>query len=703
MRIAPTITVLFGLVGALNPPSPAIGGEPPARKTEISIRDGAFYLGARPTYAGRSFRGLKIEGLLFNSRMVQGIFDDLNAETRALWAYPDTGTWDAERNTREFVAAMPLWRKHGLLCFTINLQGGNPRGYSPDQPWHNSAIRADGSLRADYLARLEKILDQADELGMAVILGIFYFGQDQRLADEAAVLRAVDAAVDWIYERGYRHVLIEINNECNVRYDHAILRPDRVHELIERVKSRKRPGAAAGQFDRLLASTSYGGGTVPQENVVRAADFLLMHGNGVSRPERLAQMVRQARKVPGYRPMPIVFNEDDHFEFDQPLNNLLAAVGEYASWGFFDPGANNYTDGYQSPPVHWGLNTPRKRAFFALLERITAQDEDSAVAVYPGQTWTAKRPEEIGLDSKKLDAMARYIGGIGCVVRGGCLVFTWGEADKRADVASACKPWFTHFLFAAIENGKLASVDEPVVAVEPRLAALNAALAHKDRGIRWRHLASQTSCYGVRERPGEAYDYSDYNMALFFDSLFFGVYGSTAKRVTDDVLRPRLADVLQCEDAPKFDDRGRLAISPRDFARFGLLYLREGCWQGRQLLSREHVHAILASPVAGAVPRTDGKPAEMIPNQRSLGGGSNQTDHLGSYSFAWWTNGVDRQGRQHWPAAPLDTFAALGHFGKRALVVIPSRDLIVVWNESNLQGREMEDRALDLLLKACSP
>ena len=74
---------------------------------------------------------------------------------------------------------------------------------------------------------------------MVVILGIFYFGQDERLKDEDAVKRGVDNAVDWLAEKGYRNVLIEVNNECNVRYDHAILKPDRVHELIERVKKHR--------------------------------------------------------------------------------------------------------------------------------------------------------------------------------------------------------------------------------------------------------------------------------------------------------------------------------------------------------------------------------------------------------------------------------------------------------------------------------
>jgi hypothetical protein len=338
----------------------------PARKTTVSIAGDAFHVNGEPTYKGRTWNGKKIEGLLMNSRMVQATFDDLNPETVGQWAYPDTMTWDADRNTREFVAAMPEWRKHGLLAITLNLQGGSPRGYSFDkpQPWHNSAFTEAGDLRPAYLARLEKVLDKADDLGMVVILGLFYFGQDERLKDEDAVKRAVDNALDWLTEKGYRNVLVEVNNECNVRYDHDILKPERVHELIDRVKKHR---------GKWLAGTSYGGNTVPKANVVRASDFLLLHGNGVTKPERIAEMVRQTRQVPGYRPMPVLFNEDDHFDFDKPTNNFVAAVGEYASWGYFDyrMKGEGFDDGYQSVPVNWGISSPRKKGFFELLSEIT--------------------------------------------------------------------------------------------------------------------------------------------------------------------------------------------------------------------------------------------------------------------------------------------------------------------------------------------
>ena len=47
------------------------------------------------------------------------------------------------------------------------------------------------------------------------------------------------------------------------------------------------------------------------------------------------------------------------------------AISEYASWGYYDQGTNNYVDGYQSPPVNWDINTERKRSFFKLVGEIT--------------------------------------------------------------------------------------------------------------------------------------------------------------------------------------------------------------------------------------------------------------------------------------------------------------------------------------------
>ena len=49
--------------------------------TKVSIEGEKFYINGQPTFKGRSWHGVSIEGLLPNSRMVQGVFDDLNPET----------------------------------------------------------------------------------------------------------------------------------------------------------------------------------------------------------------------------------------------------------------------------------------------------------------------------------------------------------------------------------------------------------------------------------------------------------------------------------------------------------------------------------------------------------------------------------------------------------------------------------------------
>ncbi len=346
---------------------PALAAASPASRTEITIRGEQFLINGKPTYAGRAYKGMKIEGLLMNVRAVQAIFDDLNPETRSKWAYPDTRKWDPERNVKEFLAALLDWRRHGLLAFTVNLQGGSPEGYSKAQPWENSALDPEGNLRPAYMSRLARVLERADELGMIAIVGYFYFGQDQRVKDEAAVRRAVTNATNWLLDTGRANILVEIDNECNVAaYDHEILKPARVHELIEQAKGITRGGR------RLLVGTSYGGGAPALANVVKASDFLLLHGNGPDDPARIRRMIQTSRQTATWRPMPVLINEDDHFRFDDADSHLMTTLSEYVSWGYFDPGKSDYAEGHQCPPVNWGIqSSERKKQFFTKLKEIT--------------------------------------------------------------------------------------------------------------------------------------------------------------------------------------------------------------------------------------------------------------------------------------------------------------------------------------------
>ena len=231
-------------------------------------------------------------------------------------------------------------------------------------------------------------------------------------------------------------------------------------------------------------------------------------------------------------------------------------------------------------------------------------------------------------------------------------------------------------------------MDERVADFEPRLKTLNQG---KDGGMTWRHLASQTSGYGLVEAPGTAYAYNDFALTLYYDLLTQKVFSTNGT----EVLRTRLAEPLQFEDAYTFnafrrpDRDGRLALSVRDFARFGLLYLHHGNWRGKEVIRPELIHMAIDSPIPATTPRTSGREADMLPGQHSIGGTRNITP-VGPayYSFNWWLNRTNPVGQRLFVDAPAETYVASGHGGKRTLWIFPSLDLIVSWNDSTIDDHD---------------
>jgi hypothetical protein len=321
-----------------------------AGETVVSIQRDRFLINGSPTYSEVPGVEEKVLGRLINFRAVQAIFDDANPATRPNWCYPDGSEFDPDRQTDEFIGLLPEYYRHGIRAITINLQGGGPKGgqFTREQQWVNTGLTPTGYLKPDYVDRLDRVLSAADRNGMVVILGIFYFGQDQRIRDEAAVVRAVSETVRFLVEADYRNVLIEIANECDLGYDHDILKPKRVHELLRQVQSES--------DGKLPVSVSFRGGKMPSDNVILNADFILLHGNGQS-PRRIRRMVARIKEKTSTKP--IVFNEDS-----VSMENFAAAFEAGASWGYYDQGENNYIDGFQSPPTNWTINTDAKRAFF---------------------------------------------------------------------------------------------------------------------------------------------------------------------------------------------------------------------------------------------------------------------------------------------------------------------------------------------------
>ncbi len=302
-------------------------------KTAVSIEGEGFLINGEPTYSGLA---PEARGKLMNVRMVNATFDDENAATR-----PEG--FDAEANTTRFIASMDEYKAKGVLAFTLNLQGGFP-GY---EEAINSAFAADGSLKPAYMARVARAIEAADARGMAIILGLFYQRQDQVLRDAEAVRAGTRRAIEWIEEKGYTNVMIEIANEYrHGGFDHEILRGEAGEiELMELVRS---------VHAKLLVSTSDLGNARLHASLCEAADFILLHGNGTE-PNEYAGRIEAVR---GYG-KPVVFNEDWCFS-DDPRGmgdapvKARAAFENGASWGIMNQKRN------QQWPFVYGIGDPEE-------------------------------------------------------------------------------------------------------------------------------------------------------------------------------------------------------------------------------------------------------------------------------------------------------------------------------------------------------
>lgn len=355
--------------------------------TKVSISGEKFFINDQPVYAGRTFEGKNIEGLLFNVRAVQATFDDTNPQTRGLWAYPDTGEWDPERNVTEFMAALPEWRAHGVLGFTLNFQGGGGR-YIPEvyQVYDNNGFTPDGEIIPAYADRMERVIRRADELGMVVIVSFFYWIQTNKMNGEQATWRAVENGMAFLRGLGRQNVMVEIANETNFHFIFPIFGPDKAHEMVAHFKNRYPEFPITTSLVGANLETGQG---MPTPALVEASDYLLIHGNH-TRPPMLTKVFDAVRAMPAFKanPKPLMINEDS-----TGIPNLDASWQNYVSWGYYDQGYNGEArqhdiwvedsafhlrethlenlSGFQTPPVNWTINTPRKRAFFDRVAEVT--------------------------------------------------------------------------------------------------------------------------------------------------------------------------------------------------------------------------------------------------------------------------------------------------------------------------------------------
>ena len=293
----------------------------------------------RKTYTGKGYRR-EARGKLMNLRLAQALFHDEWLTEKA---------FDPERNTAQVIEALDFYKRHGVLAINVSLQGGNP-GYSAEANGIQrqngakygkeagllvSAFRPDGSLKSEWMNRLERLLRAADERGMVVGLMYFYQGQDEVLDTPEAIETAARNATDWLIEKKFRNVIIDVANEWDLQgdtWDNGEYIPQNIGGLVERIRERFQ--AKRADFTLPIGASTAGRMAYPA-SLAQVCDLVLLHGNHRT-PAEKSERLQPFKNLEA----PVLMNEDDNGRETTRANlaNELASCDmlfqHAAGWGY---------------------------------------------------------------------------------------------------------------------------------------------------------------------------------------------------------------------------------------------------------------------------------------------------------------------------------------------------------------------------------
>ncbi|MHC4379545.1 MAG: serine hydrolase domain-containing protein [Planctomycetota bacterium] len=295
------------------------------------------------------------------------------------------------------------------------------------------------------------------------------------------------------------------------------------------------------------------------------------------------------------------------------------------------------------------------------------------MAPWPTDDWTTSTPAAENMDPQWIAQAFQYGFNQGSqamvVIRNGYIVAEWyasdWSVDARMDGFSLAKSVSSAAFGSALQDGLFPSIDEPAATYISDWDMPS----HDD--VTLRHLLSMDS--------GLHWDFfSDYILiALQQDQSQFAVdlgvdappatewvYNNTACQSLAEVFlrrtghqlaeysQRRIASVIGMDEAGWMTDQvgntlsyRSVYASAREFAKFGYLYLRDGEWDGQQVL-----------------------PASWVADSTSPSQSLNPF-----YGYLWWLN----TGSLDMPDVPADAFYGAGAFEKR-IYVVPSKDLVVI-------------------------
>lgn len=317
---------------------------------------------------------------------------------------------------------------------------------------------------------------------------------------------------------------------------------------------------------------------------------------------------------------------------------------------------------------------------------------------FPEKDWEEATPESQGIDSVKLNAAILYLkknsGRDGVeelvIIRNGYMVWKGTNIDKVHGVWSLTKSFTSTVLGLLIDDGK-ATLDTLAKEYVPSMAATYPT-------VTLRHFTTMTSgYYAVGDEPRGSYKHGPSptpfkpadkplfappgSRYAYWDSAmnqFANILTQIAGEPMETLFKRKVADPIEMNPS-KWDwgDFGEVQgivvnggsgnndkhvrISARELARLGHLFLNQGKWNGKQLLSRAWVEQATRAHVPASLPL------------EHLSG----ADGRGVYGYNWWVNGVKPNGKRRWPGAPPGTYSASG-YNNNDMFVIPEWGMVIV-------------------------
>lgn len=304
--------------------------------------------------------------------------------------------------------------------------------------------------------------------------------------------------------------------------------------------------------------------------------------------------------------------------------------------------------------------------------------------IFPERDWIPATPESQGVDAEKMSEALRYLesycGDDGLretvIIRDGYLIYQGNNIDAVHNIWSSTKSFTSTALGLLVEDGRV-SLDTVAAEYEPLLQEYYPQ-------VTLRHFASMTSGYDAVGRsrwgddsedwsltpfvpakplaaPGTAYCYWDEAMIMFgrvlVQILGRDLYSFLRERITDPI---DLGDWSwwweeQLGDIPLHFGGTGIEMSARQLARYGLLLLNNGNWNGRQVLAADWVEQATRVQAANTIALADTDRKNM--------------DGRGAYGFNWWVNGVMANGTRLMPDAPPRTYYSSGLHNNMCFVV----------------------------------